>query len=358
MRHLKVRLPTLAVLAFVVSLAACESIGYYGQAVSGQLGLLRQRQSINTVLQNAQLPATQRQQLELVLRLRNFADRELLLPVSDQYSTYVDLSSDFVVWNVFAAPEFSMTPRQWCYPIAGCSSYRGYFSERAAQRYAAGLRQQGFDVYVGGVGAYSTLGWFEDPVLSPMLRRDEAQLAALLFHELAHQLVYVAGDTAFNESFATLVEREGQRRWIAAQEPQRQAVLQQAAVTAQQRQAQFVALVQNAAAEMATLYHQTLPPAQMRADKTAIQMRLRADYEVLKIEWNGYAGYDRWFAGELNNAQLATVTTYNQWVSAFQRLLDQHNGELSAFYQSVRKLAALKPAQRLETLQSQTRSDS
>ena len=298
------RLSGLLVLIGSLLLAGCESVSYYGQAVSGQLGLLRQRQSIIQLLQNSELPAAQRQQLELVLRLREFAGRELLLPVKQQYSTFVNLDGDFVVWNVFAAPEFSLTPKQWCYPIAGCASYRGYFAEARARSYAEKLRGEGLDVYVGGVGAYSTLGWFEDPIISPMLKRDEAQLGALLFHELAHQLVYVAGDTAFNESFATMVEREGQRRWIAAQPEERQVALQQSVALAQQRQQQFVALVQSATAALAALYQQQLPAIDMRQRKADAINQLREAYASLKGEWNGYAGYDRWFNDELNNAQL------------------------------------------------------
>jgi predicted aminopeptidase len=328
-------------------LTGCDSLSYYRQAIVGQLSLLQQRQDIATVLQDPALPAPTRHQLALVLELRQFADQQLHLPANKHYSTYVDLHREFVVWNVFAAPEFSLTPEQWCYPVAGCAGYRGYFAESDAKEFAARLQQQGFDTYVGGVSAYSTLGWFNDPVPSSMLRRDDAQLAGTLFHELAHQLLYVSGDTAFNESFATLVEQEGQQRWLhTVPDASGQQQTLAAVLASRQQQQQFVALVLQTAGELSRLYQQKLPVADMRSRKAEIQTALRRQYQELKLAWNGYNGYDRWFAADLNNAQLATVTTYNQWVPALQELLRRQNGDLPRFYEAARQLSRLSSTER------------
>lgn len=333
------------------ALAGCDTLGYYRQAIVGQVQLLTQRREIDAVLQQASLPDYTRKQLQLVKELRLFAANELKLPVKQRYNSYVDLGRDFVVWNVFAAPELSMDAQQWCYPVAGCVSYRGYFAENAAQQFADSLKQQGLDVYVGGVAAYSTLGWFDDPVLSSMLKRDDAQLAATLFHELAHQLLYVKGDTVFNESFATMVEMEGQRRWLQ----QHYAAVEQQAVaasvqTARERQQQFVELVQQSATQLRELYNQSLPDAAKRERKQQIQQQLRERYVQLKSRWQGYNGYDRWFAGPLNNAQLGTVTTYNTWVGAFDNLLKAQQGDLAGFYADAKALAALSPELREQKL--------
>ncbi len=338
----KAMLARLLMLVPALLLTGCESLSYYHQAIVGQLSLLQQRQDIAKVLQDPTLPAPVRHQLSLVLELRRFADQQLHLPVNQHYSSYVDLHREFVVWNVFAAQEFSLAPQQWCYPVAGCVSYRGYFSEAAAQDFAVSLQQRGLETYVGGVSAYSTLGWFNDPVPSSMLKRDDAQLAGTIFHELAHQLLYVSGDTSFNESFATLVEQEGQQRWLQTlpdadgQQTGLAAVIQE-----RKRQQQFVDLIVPTVAELGRLYQQVLLPLQMRSRKAAIQAQLRQRYQELKTSWNGYNGYDRWFAADLNNAQLATVTTYNQWVPALQELLRRQGGDLPRFYEAASQLSRL-----------------
>jgi predicted aminopeptidase len=253
---------------------------------------------------------------------------------------------------VFAAPEFSMEPRTWCYPVVGCVSYRGYFNENAARDFASALKSENLDVYVGGIAAYSTLGWFSDPVLNTLLNRQEHQLAALLFHELAHQVIYVRGDTEFNESFATAVEREGQRRWLetSTADPVKRAELETAIGMERQRQQQFIALVQAATADLRALYASTTDESVLREGKAQRFDRLRADYANLKMQWGGYSGYDAWFAGDLNNAKLATVSTYNNLVPGFTALLAQHSGDLAAFYQRVIDMAALSYDERRQVL--------
>lgn len=334
--------------ATTLLLSACDTLSYYSQAVSGQLYILTHRQKIDRLLDDPATDPLLKTRLNAIATIRLFAADKLGLPVDSQYSTYVDLERPFVVWNVFAAPTFSLDPLTWCYPVAGCVSYRGYFDEAAARTFADELSDTGVDVYVGGIAAYSTLGWFSDPVLNTILNRQEHQLAALMFHELAHQVVYVPGDTGFNESFATAVEREGQRRWLQANttDAGRRAELEAAINMELMRQQQFVELVQAAVKDLGELYASTATNADMQLSKERRVQKLRADYAVLKTQWQGYSGYDTWFAGELNNAQLATVSTYNNLVPAFTALLAQLDGDLPVFYQRVAELAEMPAAER------------
>lgn len=324
-------------------LLACEAVSYYTQAAHGQMAIIFSRQDIQRLLDSGSLSASEEARFREVLAIREFAARELQLPVADHYSTYVDLDREHVVWNVFAAPEFSTELRTWCYPIAGCVSYRGYFSEADARRFARQLSAEGFDVYLGGVDAYSTLGWFEDSLLSTVLSRDSHELAGLIFHELAHQLVYVPDDTTFNESFATAVERAGVGRWLLGNG--QEAMLERAQLD-RQRQAQFVSLVGDFREQFAELYAAALPVGDMRAEKAALQEQMRAAYRKLRAQWGGYRGYDSWFDRSLNNAQLATVSSYNDLVPAFNALLAEEGGDFAAFYARVTEIAELDQAAR------------
>ncbi|MDO9316798.1 MAG: aminopeptidase [Gammaproteobacteria bacterium] len=348
MRSLRRPLLTLGFSFLVLGLiSGCESVAYYGQAAQGQMSLLLGRESIAERLTQPTLPDAERRKLQLVLDARAFAEKTLLLDAGDSYLSYVELDRNFVLWNVFAAPEFSTTPVSWCYPIAGCVAYRGYFAEASAQRAADRLVAEGFDVYSGGVDAYSTLGWFADPLTSSVLRRSEQGLVALLFHELAHRRIYLPGDTTFNESFATFVEQEGLRRWLLAN-PQ-QGVAQQI-VDEDAIQAQFVALVTGYRDRLTALYAEPLETSQMRERKDAIRQELRDEYAVLREQW-GYTGYDRWFAGPLNNAQLSTVASYNDLVPTFAALLEEVGGDLQRFYERVTELAALPEQERRQMLE-------
>ncbi|HWK54956.1 MAG TPA: aminopeptidase [Hyphomicrobiales bacterium] len=340
------------VLCWALFLAGCESVGYYSQAMRGHLGLMRQRQPIATLLGDAQLDPQLRERLQRLETLRDFAARELSLPVEHHYQDLVMLDSPYVVWNVFASPEFSLTPKQWCYPVAGCASYRGYFEEAAANRYADTLRRQGYDVYVGGVSAYSTLGWFADPLPATLLQREPWQLASLLFHELAHQVAYAPGDTEFNESFATAVEQEGLRRWMGQLEGSERTTLLLASAQERARRDDFVNLVQGVVSALHELYASELPPEAMRERKQQLIEQLRADYQDLKRAWEGRAGYDTWFSQDLNNAQLGTVATYHGLVPAFEELLKRHGGNLPAFYEEVVALSKLPAATRQQRLQA------
>ena len=326
-----------------LAVAACASPAYYFQAVSGEVRILSQRRPIAEVLNDPATPPQTRKQLELVQQLREFASRELLLPDNRSYRSYVDLHRPYAAWNVFAAPELSLDPKTWCFIVAGCVPYRGYFARAAAERYAAALKQKGYDVYVGGVLAFSTLGWFNDPLLNTFLDRPEAELAGLLFHELAHQKIYVGGDTGFNESFATAVELEGVKRWFDQHGTPQQADAYRQKL---RRRDEFAELVIKHRARLTEIYASNLSETGKRAAKAREFAELREDYARRKAAWGGDSTYDGWFAGDLNNAKLIAVGLYTQYVPAFQRLLARQGGDLAAFYVAVEKLAQLPRTER------------
>lgn len=324
----------LTIAAAVLPLTGC----YLMQAAGGQMAIAAKREPIAKVLADASTPPQLRTRLEYVNAARDFASHELGLPDNDTYRSYADLGRPYVVWNVFAAPEFSVEPRHWCFPIAGCVVYRGYFSEAAAERYARRLRRRGDDVSIGGVAAYSTLGHFKDPVLSTMLGWSDAQLAATLFHELAHQVLYVPGDSSFNESFATVVEEAGLERWLAArQRSQDLAVWQEQ----RERQSQFIALLLKARDKLRTLYESVLPDDEKRSRKQYEFGELKLEYVQLRQQWHGYGGYDRWFERTLTNAHLVSAATYYGCVPGLRRVLSEAGGDLPRFFDAAKQLARM-----------------
>jgi predicted aminopeptidase len=334
-------------LALACALGGCSTVSYYAQAIHGHLALMHRAEPISERLEDLDTPEALRERLARVLVIREFASRELSLPDNGSYRSYADLQRPFALWNVFAAPEFSTKPRESCFLFAGCVTYRGFYAEDDARRYADELRGEGFDAYVGGVPAYSTLGYFDDPVLNTFVRAPEPEVARLIFHELAHQVVYVRGDTMFNESFATAVEEEGLRRWLAAHGDERQRA---AWAAYQQRRAQFVALIARYRDRLEALYTSaefaSLPRDEKRRRKLEVFDEMRADYQSLRREWNGFAGYDRYFSQPANNALLSVVAAYSQWVPAFTRLLEDVHGDLPAFYERVRQLAREREGER------------
>jgi predicted aminopeptidase len=334
----------------VAATPGCSTLGYYWQAFDGQRALVSAARPIPDVLADPATAAPVKAKLDQVRQIRDFASRDLGLPDNGSYRRYADLKRPYVVWNVFAAPELSVEPRQWCFPIAGCVGYRGYFSEEQARRFGAELRGEGMDVYVGGVPAYSTLGWLDDPVLNTFIGYPETELARLIFHELAHQVAYAKGDSTFNESFAVAVETEGVRRWIDRHGTPAQRT---AFATAQQRRQAFVELVQRYRERLAALYASDAPAQSKREQKARTFDEMRAEYDRLRQSWGGYSGYDWWFAQPLNNAQLASVSIYTQLVPAFQRLLVDNGGDLPRFYAAAKKLAKLSEAQRWAALQQE-----
>ncbi|HXZ59389.1 MAG TPA: aminopeptidase [Steroidobacteraceae bacterium] len=326
--------------------AACALLGgcYLMQAASGQYRVLNARVPIEQVIADPATKSELRARLTEARAARAYASQELGLPDNDSYRSYADIGQPFVVWNVVAAPQFSLQPKHWCYPVAGCVAYRGYFHEQRARDLALELEARGFDVVVEGVPAYSTLGKFADPVLSSMLRYDDDELAATIFHELAHQLIYVRNDSAFNEAFATTVEEVGLARWL-----EHQGAAQRIARFhgEQQREAALLAELKPARARLAELYGSGAAVEEMRERKRSILAELAADIRVLESRQGvHYPVYDQWMAAGLNNAQLASIATYYECVPGFKRLLAAEDGDLPRFYAAVRALAQQPRAQR------------
>ena len=325
-------------------------MGYYAHVMNGHMDLMSHREPIDELLNGQGLDAKLEQKLKLVLRLRQFAVAELQLPDNDSYKTFVKLDRQYPVWNVIAAPRYSVRAKQWCFLFTGCISYRGYFNKADAEALASELKEQDYDVYVAGVPAYSTIGWFDDPLLSSMLYEDEARLAGILFHELAHQKIYIDDDSSFNESFATAVELEGVRRWLHQQgDADRIKTYRQQ----KQRQEQFQKLLAQTHAALQQAYADEQDQERLEQLKQLHIAQLRQAYAVLKKQWGGYAAYDNWMQQDLNNAHFALVATYHELVPAFEKILAQQGHDLERFYAEVEKIGAeskIKRGQRLAQL--------
>lgn len=329
--------------AIVVLLDGC----YYMQAARGQFDVMRRREPLGEVIESTDTDDELRQRLIMVAEAREFAVDVLLLPDNDSYRSYADLERDYVVWNVFAAPEFSLSPLTWCYPVAGCVAYRGYFKQSAAQRKAARLQEDGYDVAVGGVPAYSTLGRFADPLLNTMMRWPDAELIATLFHELAHQQLYVKDDTQFNESFATAVAEIGLQAWLDARGAGQS--LDDYHQRKQLRRS-LVALAEGAKRELEELYSSAEDEASMRKRKLHILDRLARDAEAL-VEREGRHSAN-WLQPPLNNARLVSIGLYEGHVAAFMQMYADCNRDLGCFYAAADSLARLDRDQRAQQLES------
>jgi predicted aminopeptidase len=340
------------VLPLTLLLSGCAATEYYAQALRGQWELWSRSRPIAELLDDPALSEPVRRKLRGALDARRFASEALRLPDNDSYRTYADLERPYVVWNVFAAPALSLEPRRSCFPVAGCVIYRGYFIETHAESYAAGLRAQGDDVYVAGVPAYSTLGWFDDPVPNTILHYDDAVLAGLIFHELAHQLVYVAGDSRFNESFATAVEEEGVRRYLES----RGDFDVLARYRARQKfEEEFIALVFEYRGRLETLYAGFEADEAKRLRKAELLAELQRRLAPLAERSPRSRILRRWTNEPLGNAHLASVAAYHELVPAFRALLARTGGDLPRFYTEVRRLAELPAAEREEGLKAVNR---
>jgi predicted aminopeptidase len=320
---------TLAAVLALALLAGCESLSYYGQAIGGHFKLLSAARPIDSWLADPATSSELKERLESARRIREYATRELHLPDNASYTAYADLGRRFAVYNVFAAPKFSVEPKAECFPITGCVAYRGFFSEKDALRHAEKLRAEGYDVYVGGILAYSTLGWFDDPLLSTFIRYPESQVARLVFHELAHQVVYAKNDTTFNESFAVVVEEEGVRRWL---ESEGRAAELAAFQAAQARKRELAARIKETRERLKHIYAMQLSPEAMLEQK-------KGEFDRLHAAFPGIV------PAEPNNAFLVSIALYNELVPAFERVLAE-SGHLDAFYDRARKLAASGRAER------------
>jgi len=330
----------------VVLVGGCAD-GFYGQSIGGHLRLMSDRQDIATVVTEPSTPPELAARLTFVTDFVSYAHDQLALPDNGSYRSFVDVDRAYVAWNVIAAPALSLTPVEWCFPVAGCVSYRGYFDEADAVAYGDGLRAEGNDVLVAGTRAYSTLGWFDDPVPSTILYDPDYVLAGTIFHELAHQRVYITDDTMFNESYANAVEIAGVALWLADHgTPELLAAFRQW----QQRQDQFLLLLQETRSELQSLYLSSLDSERMLVRKADIYASLRSGYTRLRTSWGGYSGYDRWFEQDLNNAKLALVATYTLLTESFLSLLASVEGDWVAFHAAVAALAELPQVERERVL--------
>jgi predicted aminopeptidase len=312
-----------------LSLGACSSVQYYAQAVRGHTELLSQEEPIEEVLERKDLSPELIAALAQSQEARDFAVSELGLPDNDSYRNFVHLDRDFVVWNVVSTKEFSLEPEKWCFLVVGCISYKGYFDKKEADGFAERLRQLGNDVSVSGVRAYSTIGWFDDPLLSTMLYKNEARRMGIIFHELAHQQLYIKGDSAFNEAFAMTVEIEGVRRWLRSRNQHEQLKAYEVSLD---RKWIFNRLLNETREALKSLYSQPMSVEEMRLQKARVFEVLRRDYKQAREAWGGYDGYDDWMARDLNNAHLSLVATYYDLIPAFQGLLADSQQDFRLFY--------------------------
>lgn len=335
-----------ALLILSVTLAGCQ-LGYYGQAISGHFSLMGKREPVAEVLADPDTPEGVAEQLAFSQQVIDWAGPALGLPTDDVYHQYVALDQDAVVWNVLAAPRWSLTPTTWCYPLLGCVSYRGYFSREKADHEAAKLAEKGMDTWVGGAIAYSTLGWFADPLTTPMLNRSRPALAELLIHELTHRRLYIPNDTRFNESLATLVGREGALLFFAEHD----IALNEEALAQQDRaEKAFLTIIEDTRVALAELYEAEQTPSLLESGKARIQQQSRERFQQEQLAMPALAGYRGFFDGPLNNAQLNGVSDYNGYVPAFARLLSQCQRDWTCFWQQVGNLAELTDSERKDAL--------
>jgi predicted aminopeptidase len=320
-------------------------LGYYGQSIQGQFEVVQKRQSIIEVLEE-DISDELHKKLNTVLQLRDFSIKELALPENNSYLSYADLERDYAIWNIFANAEFSLEPKTWCFFIVGCLSYRGYFSKTEAEQHAAQLKDDGYDTFLGGVAAYSTLGWFNDPILNSMLRWNESYLATVMFHELAHQQLYIKNDTEFNEAYADAVAHIGVTRWLEQKADKQQLLEYQ---QSQEREKIFMKLITRYKSILNKLYQSSDDDESKRQKKKILLQEMKNEYFELSKTWEKNP-YKKWFSSDINNAKLAAVITYRKYVPAFLEIYEKLNNDLSRFYSFNKSLSNCKQLIRREIL--------
>lgn len=330
-----------------LTVSACSSFGYYMDLMAGHSELLEQRKPVTDILAEKETKPKLRKLLKISQNIRDFASKELHLPENDSYRMYADLKRPYAVWNVVAAKEFSIKPKKWCFLFVGCLSYRGYFSKEDATTYANELKKEGYDVYVAGAKAYSTLGWFDDPLLNTMMYKSEARRAGIIFHELAHQVVYIDDDSAFNEAFATAVEQEGIRRWLAKNGKNNQ---YEEYLLDKQRDSQLNQLLQETREKLKVVYKTKVSDEEKRRAKKHVFALMQKKYHQLKKLWAGYNAYDKWMSQELNNSHLLLIATYHDLVPTFKAMLKKENYNLKKFYIAVEQFGQLDKDKRKNRL--------
>ncbi len=328
--------------------SGCSSIGYYSHLIGGHLEIHSNTKPIDSIIKSPDTTDKLAHKLKLIIEAKKFAESNLDLPKNDSYTKYADLGRDYVMWSVTATPKLSLSPYQSCFIIVGCMNYRTFFAKRNAEEFAADLQKQGYETYIGEIAAFSSLGWFDDPVLNTMLSWPDTRLAGLIFHELTHQKIYAHNDTTFNESVAVTVELEGIKKWLTSKKDIEKL---NAFLKRQKRHQQFLSIILATRSKLEFLYQAPIPNKQKLAKKRLIFSQLLEDYKNLKVSWNGYSGYDRWFNTNLNNAKLALLTTYTQHVPVLTRLLRDNEDDFAKFFKSVRKLADMDKSERDLVLQ-------
>lgn len=323
--------------------SGCSTVGYYSQSITGHLKVWSKRHDIENLIAAETTSPGLKKQLKKIIAMRHFATSQLELPNNYSFKSYADIKRSHIVWNVIAAPEFSTEPKKWCFPVVGCLSYIGYFAKHKAVALGKEMKQKGYDVIVGGVTAYSTLGWFSDPVLSTYVNSSDPELAGLIFHELAHQIIYVKGDTTFNESFATAVELYGIDRWMAKRGTPEVA---KRYARYKKYERQFHAFILLYRQKFKTVYARNIPDERKRALKKQVIAQMQLEYKQRRKRWKGYKDYDAWMAAGINNAKLAIFATYYNQVPAFSNLIRQKKGDMNLFFQAVKRLGAMDKEQR------------
>ena len=327
-----------------LTVSACSSFGYYMDLMAGHSELLEQQKPVAEILAEKETKPKLRKLLETSQDIRDFASKNLHLPENDSYRTYADLKRPYAVWNVVAAKEFSIKPKKWCFLFVGCLSYKGYFSKEEATAYGNELKKEGYDVYVAGANAYSTLGWFDDPLLNTMMYKSEARRAGIIFHELAHQVVYIDNDSAFNEAFATTVEQEGIRRWLDEKGKSDQ---YEEYLLNKKRDSQLNQLLKKTRENLKALYKTKISDEEKRQSKKTIFLLMQKKYQQLKKSWDGYNAYDKWMAQKLNNSHLLLIATYHDLVPTFEAMLKKENDDLKKFYDAVEEFGQLDREKRI-----------
>jgi len=336
-----IRISLLVVFAFL--LQACSSLAYYWEKIEGHSEIIDKQRPIQEVIDDPKTTHETKLRLINANEARQFASEVLKLPENDSYKNYADIGRDYVVWTVVATPAYSIKPKEWCFIIIGCLSYRGYFSKQSAEDFAAELRKKNMDVYVAGTKAYSTLGWFDDPLLNTMLYKSEAYRIGIIFHELAHQQMYADSDTAFNEAFATTVELQGIKHWFTLVDKQQ---LYADYVVAKKRDEDFKNVLKQAQVKLKNVYASEQSNSILERNKKMAFKELKNAYQKFKKRWEGYNGYDKWMSQPLNNAHLALVATYNNWVPALTKLFEQSSHDYTLFYKKIEQLRDLGKQQR------------
>lgn len=340
--------PIFLILA-ALTVSACSSFGYYLDLMEGHSELLEKRKPIKDILADKSTDQKLRKLLEKSQKIRNFASKSLNLPENDSYRMYADLKRRYAVWNVIAAKEFSIKPKKWCFLFVGCLSYRGYFSKSDAIAYSKALKKEGYDVYVAGANAYSTLGWFDDPLLNTMMYKSEARRAGIIFHELAHQVLYIDDDSAFNEAFATTVEQEGIKRWMLKNRKNND---YETYLADKKRDSEFNLLLRETRGELKNLYQEKLSDKIKREKKADIFSLMQKEYTKLKVKWGGYKAYDKWMSQEINNSHLLLISTYHELVPVFKALLKKENNNMDSFYLVVEEIGDLNKNERQKSFDS------